>query len=112
LKVDFRNSKLAKDCSDDRSRKRAFGAACAKKLRDRLSVLLAAGNLHELRHAPGRFHELLADRKGQFAADLEQPHRLIFEPVIPPNELHHHKNAYDWTRITHVRILEIVDYHN
>lgn len=45
----------------------------------------------------GRCHLLIGDRKGQYAVDLVQPYRLVFEKV--GNE------------IQIANILEIVDYH-
>lgn len=73
--------------------------------------LLAASNLEELRNAPGRFHELREDRAGQFAADLDGPYRLIFEPVLTPEEKPIHAAGFVWSKITHVSIVETADYH-
>ena len=52
------------------------------------------------------------DRKGQWACDLDQPYRLIFEPhekPIPKNA----EGRYLWIEIEikGVEIIEIVDYH-
>lgn len=111
MKLDFHDKKLAKQCADDGSRQRAFGSVRARKLKHRLTSLLAAINLEELRHAPGRFHELRADRTGQFAADLDHPHRLIFEPVLSDEEKAAHAGGLVWSKITHVSIIAILDYH-
>ena len=32
----------------------------------------------------GHYHELTGDRKGEWACDLDQPYRLIFEPHEKP----------------------------
>jgi proteic killer suppression protein len=111
VKVDFADKKLAKDCADDRSRMRAFGRDRAKKLKLRLSSLVAAHSLHDLRNAPGRIHELRGDLAGRFAADLDGPYRLVFEPVISKEEKADHANGFDWCKITHVSIIAIEDYH-
>ena len=111
IKVDFKSRRLAKDCQDDRSRNRAFGKARAKKIARRLSSLLAATSLEDLRNAPGHFHELSGGRAGQFAADLDGPYRLIFEPVLTDADREIHREGLVWSRITHVRILSIEDYH-
>jgi len=111
VKVDFQDKKLAKDCADDRSRMRAFGEARAKKVRLRLTALVAASNLEALRNAPGRIHELREDRAGQFAADLDGPFRLIFEPVLSAEEKGAHADGFVWSKITHVSIVAIEDYH-
>lgn len=73
--------------------------------------LVAASNLEVLRNAPGRFHELRADRPGQFAADLDGPYRLIFEPVLSAEEKVAHADGFVWSKITHVSIVAIEDYH-
>ena len=111
MKVDFQDKKLAKSCVDDRSRMKAFGEARAKKVKLRLTSLVGASNLEELRNAPGRFHELREDRSGQFAADLDGPYRLIFEPVLSAEEKVAHANGFVWSKITHVSIIAIEDYH-
>ena len=111
MELDFEDKKLAKDCLDERSRIRVFGRERAKKLANRLTVLRAASNLEQLRHAPGRFHELRGDRAGQFAADLDGPYRLIFQPVLTPQEEPIHASGFVWSRITRITILEITDYH-
>ena len=111
MKVDFQDKKLAKDCADDRSRMRAFGEARAKKVKLRLSALVAASNLDALRNAPGRFHELSENRAGHLAADLDGPYRLIFEPVLSATEKVAHADGYVWSKITHISIIAIEDYH-
>jgi len=111
MRVDFRTRKLAKDCDNDQSRKRAFGMTRAKKIQMRLSSLLAATSLEDLRNAPGHFHELTGDRKGQFASDLDGPHRLVFEPVLTEEQRKIHMDGFVWSRITHIQVMSIEDYH-
>ena len=107
MKIEFEGKKLAKNCADEKSRLAAYGRDRAKKLGLRLSTVQAAPNLEGLRQAPGRFHELTGDRKGYFAASLDEPYRLIFRPVLAPGVV----PGTDWSHITHVLITEIVDYH-
>lgn len=109
--VSYRTRAMEKDCADDRNRKRAFGTGRAKRLTVRLSQLLAAEDLEDLRHAPGHFHPLRGDLAGEFAADLDGPFRLIFEPVLADEAGNVPSNGNDWSAITHVRILRIEDYH-
>lgn len=111
MKIRFRTKRLAKDCADDRSRRRAFGADRVERLRKRLTTLLAAQSLEDVRHAPGRFKPLRGDRKGRFSADLDHPYRLIFEPVIDDVGSASGPSGLDWTKIAQVRILGIEDYH-
>ena len=63
---------------------RAFGKACAAKLKRRLAVLEAAESLADVpKQRPERCHALKADRHGQFAVDVDHPFRLVFEPADP-----------------------------
>nr|DAK59360.1 MAG TPA: XRE family transcriptional regulator [Caudoviricetes sp.] len=50
-----------------------------------------------VRYKIGRCHPLLGNRKGQYAVDLVQPFRLVFEQI--------------GAEIRIANILEIVDYH-
>jgi len=111
VEVEFRSKKLAKSCADDRARVRAYGSERAKKLKLRLSSLVAASCLEDLRNAPGRLHELSGDRAGEFAADLDGPFRLVFEPVVSDAERDHHSEGWVWSKISRIRILGIEDYH-
>lgn len=76
----------------------------------RVSDLFAAETLEDVRFLPGRYHELTGNRKGQWACDLDQPYRLIFEPhedPIPTNE----NGQYVWLEIKGVEIIDIDNYH-
>lgn len=108
--ITFTDRKLQALANDDRKRVRELGAARAAKLQQRLDQLRAATTLEDLRFAAGRFHELREDRKGQWACDLDQPYRLIFEPheqPIPTNAA----GQYLWVEIKAVEVVEIVNYH-
>jgi proteic killer suppression protein len=107
----FVTSKLEKLCMSRRSLEKALGADCGNRLARRLDDLRAAECLADLRHLPGRCHELVGDRKGQLAIDVKHPHRLIFQPAheeIPRRE----DGGLDWAHITAIRVLEITDYHH
>lgn len=95
---------------DDRQRQKVMGKKRADRFRMRLYDMYDAESLEELRHLPGRFHELSGDRKGQWACDLDHPYRLIFIPhedPIPTDK----DGKYVWSGIHGVEIVEIVDYH-
>jgi proteic killer suppression protein len=62
-----------------------------------------------MRNLPGRCHELKGDREGQLAIDLNQPYRIIFEPV--GEELYKDDGGLDWNLVKSIRILSIEDYH-
>jgi proteic killer suppression protein len=87
-----------------------FGKLRAEKIRLRLTQLEDALTLEDVRYLAGNYHELINDRKGQWACDLDQPFRLIFEPhenPIPTDK----DGRYIWIEITGVEIIEIVNYH-
>ncbi len=110
MDIIFDDQELEKYANNDRLGQRKLGAARFKKYKQRLDQLKASTTLEDVRHQPGRFHELTKNRKGQWACDLDHPYRLIFQPQekpIPTND----DGQYLWIKITGVEILEIEDYH-
>lgn len=95
---------------NDKKVVKEFGTIRAKLLILRVSALLTAESLEDVRYATGHFHELVGDRKGQWACDLDQPFRLIFEPheePIPTDK----DGKYIWIEIKEVELLEVTNYH-
>ena len=89
---------------------RKLGSVRARLYKARLDDIDTAITLEDVRHLPGNYHELTADRKGQWACDLDQPYRLIFQPhedPIPTDV----NGKYIWIEITGVEIIEITNYH-
>lgn len=86
-----------------------YGATAAKVIRRRLDDLSKVLTLAEMRDLPGRCHELVY-RKWDLSIDLEQPDRLIFEPLETPVPLTA-VGGLDWTRVRGVRIKGIEDTH-
>lgn len=109
IEVEFRDRKMGACCADPREAQRRWGGNHRKVLL-RLALLQSAECLGDLTHAPGRLHPLHADRAGQFALDLWGSYRLIFEPTNEPLPKLP-DGGFDRSRITKVRILEVVDYH-
>ena len=88
-----------------------FGQKRADLFLQRLSDLNVALTLEDVRYLPGHYHELVGNRKGQWACDLDQPYRLIFEPhedPIPTDV----NGKYIWIEIKGVEIIEITNYHS
>lgn len=110
MDVEFDDAKLARICNDERRMVQKFGKVRAKRLGMRLGMLANASNLEELRHAPGRLHEMSANRAGQFSLDLDHPYRLFFRPTDnpPPQRA---DGGTDWVLITAVTIIGIDDPH-
>lgn len=110
MEITFEDKKLRKYANDDRQALKKLGARRAKLYKQRLDDLFDAETLEDTRYLPGNYHELTGTRKGQWACDLDQPYRLIFEPhenPIPTNN----DGQYIWIEIKAVEIIEIVDYH-
>lgn len=64
-----------------------------------------------MRQLPGaRCHELTANLKGKLAVDLDHPYRLLFEPAHNPVPCKH-DGGLDWTKVTAITVLEILNYH-
>jgi proteic killer suppression protein len=94
--------------ADSRVRKACLRAS--GRLKHRLDDIKAAENMQELKALPGRLHALRADRKGQWAIDLEHPKRLIMEPLGDP--LPYNEDGWlDLEKVTAVRVLGMEDYH-
>ncbi|MEA4905621.1 MAG: type II toxin-antitoxin system RelE/ParE family toxin [Petrimonas sp.] len=110
MNITFGDVNIEKLANDYKKCQRKMGAIRAKKFNIRLNDLRNADTLEDVRHLPGRYHELVEDRKGQWACDLDHPYRLIFEPheqPIPTDK----DGKYIWIEIKGVEIIEIKDYH-
>ena len=110
MNISFQNRKLEKLVLNESKLFREFGTVRAKLLLRRIGALADAETLEDIRYLPGNFHELSADRKGQWACDLDQPYRLIFEPhenPIPTDDA----GRFIWLEIKGVEIIEITNYH-
>lgn len=110
MKISFGDRKLEKLANDYRKCQKVLGQKRAELFNRRLTDLLTAQTLEDVRNLPGHYHELKEDRKGQWACNLDQPYRLIFEPQekpIPKDK----SGKYIWLEIKAVEIIEIADYH-
>lgn len=110
MKITFEDKKLEKLLNDSKSLQKAYGQIGAKIIRRRLDDLRAANTLEDTKHLPGKYHELKENRKGQIAAHLEEPGRLIFVPDQDPVPLTDN-GAMDWKAINSIKIIEITNYH-
>jgi plasmid maintenance system killer protein len=112
MEIRFASSKMAKLCNSQKEMRGRLGPQCAERLQQRLEELRAAATLEDMRLLPGpRCHELKQGRKGQLAVDLVHPRRLVFEPAhdpVPTKE----DGGLDWSQVTEIVVLEVVDYHH
>lgn len=109
MEIQFKNQKIRDLCEKRAVAEKKLGAACARKLRLRLSELEAACRVSEL--VIGNPHPLTGDRAGQFALDLAGGRRLVFAPSNDPCP-HRPDGGIDWTQVTIVSIEYIGDYHD
>lgn len=98
LKIRYRTKKLEKVCTDFAVAQREHGKDMARIIHQRIDQITAAPSVEMLvQYSIGRCHLLIGDRMGEYAMDLKQPYRLVFEVI---NE-----------EISVARILYIEDYH-
>lgn len=109
IQISWANQRLERKCSSDRAGQRAFGSRWPR-LKIRVALLSDADCLADLRHTPGNWHPLTADRAGQWSASVDGNHRLIFEPdheSLP----YLSDGGLDTAQVTKVKIIEVADYH-
>jgi|SRR5450759_339914 len=110
MEILFKSNKLEKQLNSQRDCQKTWGANNGKKIQQRMAELSAAETLSVMFSLPCNCHELKQNRAGQFTVDAKYPYRLIFEPAhdpIPRKE----DGGIDPSRITRIRIIEVVDYH-
>ena len=110
MEITFDDNKLGKLANDYRKCQKVMGQQRARLYNIRLGDLAKAATLEDVRNLPGNYHELKKNRKGQWACDLDQPYRLIFETQenpVPTNAA----GKYIWFEIKGVEIIGITDYH-
>jgi len=111
MEIQFATKKLKKIFNNENELVRVYGEL-SKKIKLRMNVLRNAPNLSSIPIAPpDRCHELKADRAGQFAVDLNHPHRLVFKPSEDP--LPRKKDGgVDKESVVSITIIEVVNYHD
>lgn len=109
MDIDYKSKKLRELCEKRAVAEKKLGAACARKLRSRLSDLDAASRVIDL--VAGNPHPLAGNRAGLFALDLAGGWRLVFAPDQDPCP-RHADGGIDWSQVTSVRIEFIGDYHD
>lgn len=98
MKIEYRNRKIEKVCTNAYEAEKKHGKEMAAKIHQRIDEITAIDSVETMiKFHIGRCHHLEGDRKDQYAVDLVHPYRLVFEKK--GNEV---QIAY---------IMEIVDYH-
>ncbi len=111
MDIDFRTRRLAKAFNEANTLRRNYGKPMAHKIMLRMAVLRAAKSLALVPTTPpDRLHQLIGERKGQFAVDLVHPFRLVFEPNHEPIPCQS-DGGIDRQQVTAITILDVEDYH-
>jgi proteic killer suppression protein len=102
----FEDKKLKKCATDKTYALKTLGQQRAQRYVDSLAQISDAANFESLRGLPGHYHDLVGNRAGQWACDLDQPYRLIFKSTNegPVAQI-------VWVNERIAKMLEIVDYH-
>lgn len=80
MEIHYASNYLKKLCTSEPTAIKKLGARCARILIFRVGQMKAAESIEDLIGAPGHFHALSGDRKGQWACRLQGGLRLIFVP--------------------------------
>ncbi|AFM24863.1 type II toxin-antitoxin system RelE/ParE family toxin [Desulfomonile tiedjei] len=111
MDIDFKSKKLMKIFNSEERLRKEYGPEQARLIQRRMWILRAAPTLADVpTDKPERRHQLKGDRKNQFAVDLKQPFRLIFEPNHNPIPRSEDGNIIT-SNVTAITILEVKDYH-
>jgi proteic killer suppression protein len=111
LDISFKNRKLEDEFNSEVNLIKAYNVPRAKKIMTRMELFIAADHLGMVPAIkPENCHPLKGKRKGQFAVDLDQPYRLIFEPDHDPVPLKE-DGGVDLEKVSAIKILEVIDYH-
>lgn len=105
----FEDDRFAKECGKAALLQKRHGQIRAQRIKQRLEDIASADCLEDFRCLPGRCHELHGTRSGQFSLDLDHPYRLVFCPN--GDDCKKPDGGADWSRITVVRILGVIDTH-
>lgn len=98
MQIEFKTRTLEKDCLIAQKTIKKYGKDMAELIHRRLDVLTAVESLdYLLQYRVNGCHQLKGKRKNQYAMDLVQPFRLIFE--------------LNGCELNIIRIIEITNYH-
>ncbi len=98
MQIEYKNNGIKKVCTNVSYAEKKYGREMAKKIHLRIDQICSADSVEEMiQYRVGKCHALHQNREGQYAVDLVQPQRLVFEKK--ENE------------IKIVNIIEVIDYH-
>jgi len=111
LIITFKTKRLEKTFNSRKLLIRKYGDQNAEYIIRRMAVLRASNSLEEVpTEKPIKCHKLKGKREDQFALNLKEPYRLVFEPdynSIPRKE----DGGINLEAIIKIKILSVEDYH-
>ena len=98
MQIEYKNSRIKKVCTDAYEAEKKHGKEMAEKIHMRIDQISAALSVEMMiQYRIGRCHPLKGNRKNQYAVDLVQTYRQVFEKLED--------------KIQIMSITEIIDYH-
>lgn len=109
MEVFFDDPGLAEVCASEKELRKKCATVRAKRIQQRLKDLRAAETLADMRHLPGRCHELRENLDGLLSLDLDHPYRLLFHPTedTEPGP----GGGLDWSKVRAVTVVSVTDTH-
>lgn len=103
MRVSFKDERLRKECNDIGLLQKRYGQTRAKRILQRLEDLASAKTLEDMRHFPGRCHELHGDEAGYLSLELDHPCCLVLCPSA--DQPRKPNGGMDWA---HVKAVDII----
>lgn len=98
MDIRYKNKALERLCTVASAAAKKYGQEMSQKIQMRIDQIRAAESIEQmLQYRIGRCHQLHHNRSGQYAVDLVQPMRSVFE--------------CEKAEIQIACIIEIIDYH-
>ena len=109
MEIEYNSRKLGELCTSLAKATRKHGASLAKRLRKRITQLVAVEKLGDLQRL-GRCHSLKGEMKGLFAVRVNDGLRIVFKPIDDPLPISR-DGSVDWMNIRRILIIAVEDYH-
>jgi toxin HigB-1 len=106
LDLSFENKEVRSICEDESMAVNTFGPAVIEKLKNRLTDMLAAKTVSEIPPV-GNPREIKGNPRMDYAIDLCDGFKIIFSAnhvKLPCKE----DNSIDWSKVSHIKILQII----
>lgn len=111
MEIIFKNSKTEKLINSDKELNKKYPVKVAKTVKLRMTQLIAFNDFSQVTHLPPlRLHKLTGDRSHQYAVDVSEKYRLVFE-ILDEEGLAIKDPEYPRNLVHIIKIIEVVNYH-